>query len=372
MSSVSTHLETRSAHASCSSCLKDDQSSTPLMTPGRATNRHFGVRPFTQFGVWGETVDIAYSAVTFRLVNWVAQHRHVHRDYDELWDACKLANEACFQSLQTVKLSRPSWFLPADEVVFQVIKDPTVIPDNPPKGVLLRHTEALDVFAEHADFYFLRPTFESDTMRVFTGSAAREHAEEDKSDILFMAKLYGPMLRGVATAGRVVEAGLQFTKAAVIAGGRGLLAMERRISDHVERRRIRREANGIVSGIHPETLHALTLRALELDLYREADIFRDALRSWGRADARRLSPIARELGLGGVAARASSESSFVQTARGRGSTSSVAELRAVYQEIQELRRWDPITCFELHRQPGKLWLEAHWFEGADGKTYVHY
>ncbi|MCA9239049.1 MAG: hypothetical protein KDA37_02565 [Planctomycetales bacterium] len=34
--------------------------------------------------------------------------------------------------------------------------------------------------------------------------------------------------------------------------------------------------------------------------------------------------------------------------------------------------FDPILCFELPEEPGRLWFEAHWYEGVDGRTYVHY
>lgn len=342
------------------------------LSPVRARD-FLGVRPFHQFGNWSPPQRIAYSGATFRLVNWIAQNRRTTANYDDLWTMCQLANPDCFQQLDIIHLSRPSWFLPKGDVVFQVIKDPTNIPDNPPKGVLLRHMEALDYFGTRADFYFLRPTFAADTMEVFTGEAAREHAEEDKSDILFMAKLYGPVLRGAATTKQVASLAASAAKFAVRQGFRGLMSLERSISDQIERRRIQREAQRIPTGMHPDAIRALMLRSLELDLFREADLFRQALRSWeGTGMQSRMTATSYDMGIGKLAARATSESSFVQEARRQGSSASVVELRAVYQEVQELRSWDPITCFELHDQPGKLWLEAHWFEDQNGKHFVHY
>ena len=85
---------------------------------------------------------------------------------------------------------------------------------------------------------------------------------------------------------------------------------------------------------------------------------------------RRLNELSIRVGT--IAVHSRSESAFIRTVRQLGSTDSLPELRLVYREVQELRRWDPVLCFELKDQPGTLYLESHWFVGHDGKTYVHY
>lgn len=352
-------------------------STTSLQAPSQLSSiraKDFaGIRPFRKFGTWSEAVSIAYPGATFRLVNWIAQHRRETRDYDTLWRQCIAANPACFQQLEIVNLSKPSWFLPEGGVVFQAIKNPTTIPDNPPRGVLIRHSEALEVFGQHADFYFLRPTFVAESMEVFTGELARAHADEDKSDILFMAKLYGGVLRKADFARKLAVGTASLGMLAIEKGLSGLSRIEQLVTGYVEKTRIRREARGIPSGMHPDTIRALMIRSLELGLYKEADVFRIALNTWERHTVRsHLTGISHGMGLGHIATKAKSASGFLRLAQEQGVTASAAELRVVYQEIQELRRWDPITCFEVRNRPGDLWLEAHWFENPDGKHFVHY
>ena len=343
---------------------------TDIANAPPAKGRFSGIEPFPQFGEWGRTIPIAYPGTTFRLVNWIAQMRREIRDYDELWSQCMRANPDCFADLQLVCLSKPSWFLPKGETAFQIIRNPTNIPDNPPRGVLLRHMEAMDVFGENADYYFLRPTFDSDTMEVFTGDLAREHAEQDKSDIIFMAQLYGGALRQIDLAQRLALQAVSVAEFFARKGVQGLAHVGSLITDCVERSRIKRLARENASGMHPSRLRPLIVRSLELGMFREAEIFRDELRLRDRS----ITSIEsfHGLGQGRAAIRARSESEFVRLARGAGTDMSTVELKRVFREIESLRNWDPVLCFELKDRPGKLWLEAHWFEGTDGKTYVHY
>ena len=103
-----------------------------------------------------------------------------------------------------------------------------------------------------------------------------------------------------------------------------------------------------------------------MGLFKEAEAFRDALKSWRSHD------FVGRLGQGTGVAGVRSEAEFVRRARMHGVDAPTNELTQVYREIQELRNWDPILCFELNNRPGDLWLEAHWFESQDGKSYVHY
>lgn len=41
-------------------------------------------------------------------------------------------------------------------------------------------------------------------------------------------------------------------------------------------------------------------------------------------------------------------------------------------DLQRRFEVDPVLCFELPDNPGELWFESHWFEGSDGRMYVHY
>ena len=339
----------------------------------KTSTRFAGIQPFPKFGHWSDPIRIAYPGTTFRLVNWMAQQRRLSKDYDALWESCVAANPDCFHELQVVNLCKPSWFLPRGETVFQVIKNPTNIPDNPPRGVMLRHFEAMDVFGEQADYFFLRPTFASESMDVFTGDLARAHAEEDKSDIIFMSKLYGPALRQMTNARRLVDHAVDVGAFLAEKGCQAVFEVGRRITNQVERSRIRKQARELSNATHPDRLRAVMLRALELGMFDEAQVFGDALQSWTRdVVSSHVQGLSLGIGAGDTAAQARSESEFVRLARSRGAKMDVTQLRQVYREIQELRTWDPILCFELKNQPGNLWLEAHWFDGQDGRQYVHY
>lgn len=366
----STPSQTASAH---------DRKSHSLSSPHHA--REFsGIRPFHQFGSWSESVQRAYPGTTYRLVSWLSHHQAELQDEDQLWDRCMEANRDCFQTLQVASLSKPSWFLPKGDVVFEVLKNPSIIPDDPPKGVLMRHTEALQVFGQRADFYFLRPTFVAETMEVYTGEMARTDAESEKGELLTLADCYGGTLRNLTLAKQFAAGTIDVARYGLQRGVRASLSalrhVERSISNQVERRRIKREAQAIPTGSDPDNLRALLLRSLELGLWKEADVFRDGLKSRARdglGGGLSRTGITRELGLGRVATQARSEGEFIRLARENQTTdASTEQLRAVYREIVELRQWDPVTCFEVFDRPGKLWLEAHWFDAVDGKRYVHY
>ncbi|TWT77515.1 hypothetical protein Pla123a_21760 [Posidoniimonas polymericola] len=52
-----------------------------------------------------------------------------------------------------------------------------------------------------------------------------------------------------------------------------------------------------------------------------------------------------------------------------------AEAERLQRAIRRVRwhmTFDPILCFELPGEPGRLRFEAHWYVGTDNKTYVHY
>ena len=112
-------------------------------------------------------------------------------DATEVWNLCREANRECFRTYRVVTLDRPSYFLPAGEVAFQVIENPTQIPDRPPQGVMLRHMEAMDAFAE-ATFYFLRPVFVTEPcFRLATVDELRREAYFDQFDAFRCARQFG-------------------------------------------------------------------------------------------------------------------------------------------------------------------------------------
>jgi hypothetical protein len=92
---------------------------------------------------------------------------------------------------RVVKLDRPSYFLPAGEVVFDVLANPTQIPEEPPTGVLLRHLEAMDVFPA-STFYFLRPVFVAEpTFQLCSADELRREAYFDRLDAMRRARHFG-------------------------------------------------------------------------------------------------------------------------------------------------------------------------------------
>ena len=304
-------MSERDAEASCKTNLVAAPS--PL---SNVTARSFiDARPFRKMGAWGETVTVARHGMLLRAIRWLAMNRSNDVSYPELWSQCQRANPRWFTSFRTVRMLEPSFFLPAGEVVFQVIENPSQIPDRPPQGVMLRHWEAM-MAAPDATFYFLRPVFVADPEpRLYTASDLREEAEADRDDAVFAARLYGSTIRAAAWTQRRIRDVARWGLRGATLGMRGmawLLGARRR----AESRRLAAEFHARVGRRGLDDFLARTMRS---DLEREVADFRRAL-----VDLRTRLPI------------------------------------------------DPILCFEIPHRPGELWFEAHWFEGRDGKTYVSY
>jgi hypothetical protein len=211
-----------------------------------------------------------------------------------------------------VKLDRPSYFLPAGEVVFEVFVNPTQISERPPTGVMLRHMEAMDAFAS-ATFYFLRPVFVTEpTFRLSTADELRREAHFDRLDAIRRARHFGWAFRTQAWLAAKRDAAALFAL-------RGLVrAVETLTWDLAPRPAGDR--------IEPQTRRRLQ-------------------GEFGRRLVR-----AESLGL-------------------------AAESRRLEMALAELRRRiviDPVLAFELPDRPGELWFEAHWYVGGNGRTYVHY
>ncbi|MCA9261428.1 MAG: hypothetical protein KDA61_19565 [Planctomycetales bacterium] len=297
----------------------------PLRAPDRDSAsftlpRHYlpgrrGVRPFELFGSWGEASATVHAGAGLTLIRWLALHAQLADDVDRWWAACRRANPACFQTFQTVRLAAASFFLPPGPVVFEVIENPAQIPDNPPRGVMMRHWEAMSSFPE-ATFYFLRPVFTCDPeLRLFTPADLAEEVRLDRDNALFSARLYGPAIRASHFAAHHV------CGAASVCWARA------------------------------KSFSAALAKKLEPSARTRA---REALRE---IDPARLPhgfvrEVEREFRL--------------------GAETDVEAVRRATQRLREHQAIDPVLCFELPRQPGKLWFEAHWFDGRDGKRYVHY
>jgi hypothetical protein len=271
-------------------------------------------QPFERFGCWAPSISVARDGTIGTLARWIAlnQHEPATPSADELWQRCQDANPDCFRTYQVVKLDRPSYFLPAGEVVFEVLENPTQIPEQPPTGVMLRHLEAMDAFPA-ATFYFLRPVFVSEpTFQLCTPDELRREACFDRLDTLWRARYFGWAYR---------------TQAWLAA---------------------KRDAAKLL------TLRALTrtVEALTWDL--------PSLPSGDRADPQTRRPFRRQ---------------YTYRPEPTQSLGLIAERRRLEFALIELRRRmavDPVLAFELPDRPGELWFEAHWFIGRDARTYVHY
>ncbi len=289
------------------------QSTRPSQLSSVEAQSFARTQPFTKLGHWGQTAWVARRGSGLRLVKWMARHRSTAETYEALWQACRQANRDCFAEYRTIHLRVPSFFLPAGEVVFEVTTSPTQIPDHPPRGVAMRHLEALDLFPG-AKFYFLRPVFVADPQqRLYTVGDLAEDVEIDREEAIFAAWMYGWAFRTVDLARRrafdAVRIGVQTVTKAV--------EKLNYLLEPVERRRIIRLARA-----------------------------RDALLR--RNDLDRLADKADQWGM-------------------------ELEAQQLRRAISELRySFDPILCFEVADRPGQLWFEAHWFEAQDGRTYVHY
>ncbi|MEM7317333.1 MAG: hypothetical protein AAF497_29765 [Planctomycetota bacterium] len=324
--------------------------------------RFLGIEPFARFGTWSDPIPMPYPHTTLQLVSWMARHQPGIRDEDALWEQCIISNRNCFQSLQPVNLCRPSWFIPAGETVFEVIKNPTNIPDNPPQGVILRHLEAMNVFGMRADYFFLRPTFVKDTGELFTGALARESAEEHKGRMISLTKTFGGALRKSDVARRLATRSFVSAKAAANRGLDKFRQVGVWMYEQSERRRIRIAA-AEPSRLMVPTVRTLMERAIELGMIEEADAFRRSLRNFD-TDELLVGIYTRQRAIG--------VEDFVDEAISFGVDMPRTDLRIAYRELQDIFHFDPILCFELRARPGILWLESHWFDGQDGKQYVHY
>lgn len=284
----------------------------PLPVSSHQTRLLVGTQPFARLGRWTSSIHVAHDGTIGHLARWLALHRSTSIAAD-LWERCRAANPECFRTFRVVAMDFPSFFLPAGEVVFEAIENPTQIPDRPPQGVMLRHLEALDAFSG-ATFYFLRPVFVVDPCyRLATADELRREAHFDEFDALRIARRFGCAFRmqqwasgkardvklvAMRTATRLLES-LTWELSPALPFGAPL--------DSITRRRLRRQ--------YTERL----ARTQTLGLAEES---------------RRLS-----------------------------------------RAIEDLRRRvtiDPILCFEIPRRAGELWFEAHWYTGCDGRMYVHY
>lgn len=272
-----------------------------------------GTQPFERFGRWAPPVSVARDGTIGRLARWLALHHHEGATETARWERCRQANPECFRTYRVVTLDQSSFFLPAGDVAFEVMENPTQIPDRPPQGVMLRHMEAMDAFAT-ATFYFLRPVFVTEPcFRLCTVDELRREAYFDQFDALRMARHFGWAYRSQAwlaakrdaatllalrTATRLIEE-LTWTFAPTTPISRAI--------DPTTRRRLRRQLQ-----------HRLA-RTDSLGLARES--------------------------------------------------------RRLEFALDELRRRitiDPVLAFETSGRTGELWFEAHWFADNDGRTYVHY
>lgn len=292
---------------------------TPSPLSNDTASSYLDASPFKKLGAWGETVSVARDGRLFRAACWLALNRSKGASYDKLWTACQRANPSWFTSFRLVRMDEPSFFLPAGDVVFQVIENPTQIPDRPPRGVLLRHWEAMNA-APHATFYFLRPVFTFDPeFRLYTADDLRREAAGDRDDAVFAARMYGSAIRSAAwVKQRCYDIARLATRLAV------------RVATFAVR-------GGAFMAGEPFRLRS---RRLPEEFYR----------LHGRLDIDEL--IART--------------------RGSALDDEVVEFRRAMRDLRMRLPLDPILCFELPERPGELWFESHWFHGQDGKLYVSY
>ena len=159
-------------------------------------NEIVGSRPFQVFGQWRPPLRVARQRTDFEIAAWLSIHEHKTKNPREAWRRCEAAKQECFAEYQIVKLRRPSYFLPAAEVAFEVITNPTVIPDDPPRGVMMRHMEAMEK-CPAATFYFLRPVFMNDRqVSLCLADILREEANDDRDYAMFLTRLFGWSFRG--------------------------------------------------------------------------------------------------------------------------------------------------------------------------------
>jgi hypothetical protein len=169
-----------------------------------------GTQPFERFGSWAPPVHIARDGTIGRLARWLTLECPQGVDDSTAWELCRAANPECFRTYRVVALDQPSFFLPAGEVAFEAIENPTQIPDRPPQGVMLRHLEAMDAFAS-ATFHFLRPVFVIEpALRLATVDELRREAYFDQFDALRLARHFGWAYRSQAWLARQRDAAALF------------------------------------------------------------------------------------------------------------------------------------------------------------------
>lgn len=102
---------------------------------------------------------------------------------------------------------------------------------------------------------------------------------------------------------------------------------------------------------------------------------RDAAFAAARTAARVADTVTRRprlLRRGAAPRPAGTLEELIRRAERDGRTEDAVRYRRSLEEIRRLLSVDPILCFEKPGDPGRLWFEAHWYLGEDGRTYVHY
>ncbi len=304
------------ASSSTTALRSNSRLSTPTIPRRRPnaeeTRRLAGTQPFERFGRWAPSVSIARDGTIGHLARWLALNRHEVDGDATIWDRCREANPDCFRTYRVVALDRPSYFLPAGEVAFEVIANPTQIPERPPQGVMLRHMEAMDAFAA-ATFYFLRPVFVVEPrFRLATVDELRREAYFDQFDAFRRARQLGWAYRG-----------------------QHWLAAKREAARLLVMRALTRAVEELTWAVAP------TVPGMAIDVATRRRLRRQFRQRLARTES---------LGL-------------VQESR---------RLEFALRELQRRITIDPVLAFEVASRPGELWFEAHWFAGNDGRTYVHY
>jgi hypothetical protein len=178
---------------------------------------------------------------------------------------------------------------------------------------MLRHLEAMDAFPG-ATFYFLRPVFVAEPYpRLCLPAELREEAHFDEHDAFRMTRWLGWAFRGQARLAALA-------RRAAIRALRGMTRMTEALND-----------------LLGPTLPTRTT-------------FDPMLRRRIQSRIEGRLALTESLGL------------EVESQR----------LRWALEELRRRVSVDPVLCFELPYRPGVLWFEAHWYDGIDGQTYVHF
>ncbi len=269
---------------------------------------------FARFGTWGPEIRVVRDGAIGKCARWIATSGLWHLDPQSRWQQCQEANPHWFRTYRVARLDAPSFFLPAGEVVFRVEVNPAQIPEAPPEGVLMRHVEALMAFPR-ATTFLLQPVFVNDPVpRLYSAGDLRQEALGDQREALRIARQWGWAFRAAAWGRRKGRQGVEHAKRVALRMATRLL--ESLASDVAAQLPSRREIDPALFWATHRTLTRLHQRAEENGWEADVARFREAL---GR-----------------------------------------------------LTEIDPVLCFELPERPGELWFESHWFEGIDGRRYVHY